>query len=130
MLSKFKNIEYRIKNIEVERSIYVLCSIFYSLFSQSQCAMCRASLQNEANKSVAEGVNDGIVYLMAIPYILVAGVFYAVWRLKQKKKKLKRNFKNAIQIHHKLVTLKGSHVKFSCNIVLNSAIRDAFSMTR
>lgn len=86
MLSKFKNIEYRIKNIEVERSIYVLFSIFYSLFSQSQCAMCRASLQNEANKAVAEGVNDGIVYLMAIPYILVAGVFYAVWRLKQKKK--------------------------------------------
>lgn len=86
MLSKFKNIEFRIKNIEVKRSIYVLCSIFYSLFSQSQCAMCRASLQNEANKSVAEGVNDGIVYLMAIPYILVAGVFYAVWRLKQKKK--------------------------------------------
>ncbi|WP_291242275.1 hypothetical protein [Flavobacterium sp.] len=51
--------------------------------------MCRASLQNEANKSVAEGVNDGIVYLMAIPYILVAGVFYAVWRLKQKKKEVK-----------------------------------------
>ena len=88
MLSKFKNIEYRIKNIEVERSIYVLFSIFYSLFSQSQCAMCRASLQNEDNKSVAEGVNDGIVYLMAIPYILVAGVFYAVWRLKQKKKEV------------------------------------------
>ena len=89
MLSKFKNIEYRIKNIEVERSIYVLFSFFYSLFSQSQCAMCRASLQNEANKAVAEGVNDGIVYLMAIPYILVAGVFYAVWRLKQKKKEVK-----------------------------------------
>lgn len=88
MLSKFINIEYRVKNIEVERCIYVLCSIFYSLFSQSQCAMCRASLQNEANKSVAEGVNDGIVYLMAIPYILVAGVFFAVWRLKQKKKEV------------------------------------------
>ena len=72
----------------MERSIYVLCSLFYSLLSQSQCAMCRASLQNEANKSVAEGVNDGIVYLMAIPYILVAGVFYAVWRLKQKKKEV------------------------------------------
>ncbi len=89
MLSKFKNIECRIKNIEAERGIYVLFSIFYSLFSQGQCAMCRASLQNEANKSVAEGVNDGIVYLMAIPYILVAGVFYAVWRLKQKKKEVK-----------------------------------------
>ncbi len=89
MLSKFKNIENRIKNIEFKRSTYVLFSIFYSLFSQSQCAMCRASLQNEANKSVAEGVNDGIVYLMAIPYVLVAGVFYAVWRLKQNKKEVK-----------------------------------------
>ena len=89
MLSKFKNIEYKVKNVGVERSIYVLFSIFYFLFSQSQCAMCRASLQNEANKSVAEGVNDGIVYLMAIPYILVAGVFFAVWRLKQKKKEVK-----------------------------------------
>jgi hypothetical protein len=89
MLSKIKKIEYRIKNLEVERSIYVLYSLFYTLFSQSQCAMCRASLQNEANKAVAEGVNDGIVYLMAIPYILVAGVFFAVWRLKQKKKEVK-----------------------------------------
>jgi hypothetical protein len=89
MLSKFKNIENSINNIEFKRSTYVLFFIFYSLFSQSQCAMCRASLQNEANKSVAEGVNDGIVYLMAIPYILVAGVFYAVWRLKQKKKEVK-----------------------------------------
>lgn len=89
MLSKFKTKEYRIQNIEIKRSIYVLFSIFYSLFSQSQCAMCRASLQNEANKAVAEGVNDGIVYLMAIPYILVAGVFFAVWRLKQKKKEVK-----------------------------------------
>jgi hypothetical protein len=89
MLSKIKSKEYRIKSIDVERGIYVLCSIFYSLFSQSQCAMCRASLQNEANKAVAEGVNDGIVYLMAIPYILVAGVFFAVWRLKQKKKEVK-----------------------------------------
>ena len=89
MLSKFKNIEYKVKNVGVERRIYVLVSIFYSLFSQSQCAMCRASLQNAANKSVAEGVNDGIVYLMAIPYILVAGVFFAVWRLKQKKKEVK-----------------------------------------
>ena len=63
--------------------------MFFSLENFAQCAMCRASLQNEANKAVAEGVNDGIVYLMAIPYILVAGVFFAVWRLKQKKKEVK-----------------------------------------
>lgn len=71
----------------------VALAVAFSLFpfvSIGQCAMCRASLQNETNKAVAEGVNDGIVYLMAIPYILVAGVFYAVWRLKQKKKEVKQ----------------------------------------
>ncbi len=89
MLSNFKNIEYRTKKKNFMRIIFFLFSFFYSLFSQGQCAMCRASLQNEANKAAAEGVNDGIVYLMAIPYILVAGVFYAVYRLKQKKKEVK-----------------------------------------
>ena len=66
--------------------VFAFAFCFLPLVSIGQCAMCRASLQNESNKAVAEGVNDGIVYLMAIPYILVAGVFYAVWRLKQKKK--------------------------------------------
>ncbi|CAM4432919.1 hypothetical protein [Flavobacterium terrigena] len=73
---------------KVSNKIIVLAFAFYLMpfASIGQCAMCRASLQNEANKAAAEGVNDGIVYLMAIPYILVAGVFYAVYRLKQKKK--------------------------------------------
>jgi len=66
--------------------VFAIAFCLLPLVSIGQCAMCRASLQNEANKAVAEGVNDGIVYLMAIPYILVAGVFYAVYRLKQKKK--------------------------------------------
>ncbi len=68
------------------RVYFLLFTCFFLLEGSAQCAMCRASLQNEANKAAAEGVNDGIVYLMAIPYILVAGVFYAVYRLKQKKK--------------------------------------------
>jgi hypothetical protein len=74
--------------LEVGSKVIVFAIAFCLLpfVSFSQCAMCRASLQNEANKATAEGVNDGIVYLMAIPYILVAAVFYAVYRLKQKKK--------------------------------------------
>lgn len=49
-------------------------------FAEAQCAMCRAALESEADNSQAEGVNNGIVYLMAIPYILVAAVFYFVYR--------------------------------------------------
>lgn len=49
-------------------------------FADAQCAMCRAALESEADNSQAEGVNNGIVYLMAIPYILVGGLFYLIYR--------------------------------------------------
>ncbi len=48
--------------------------------TRAQCAMCRAVLESEENVAIAEGVNNGIVYLMAIPYILVAVLFYFVYR--------------------------------------------------
>ena len=46
----------------------------------SQCSMCRAVLESEGNVSTAEGINNGIVYLMAVPYILVAVLFYFVYK--------------------------------------------------
>ncbi|MEM9000674.1 MAG: hypothetical protein AAGB24_10460 [Bacteroidota bacterium] len=46
----------------------------------AQCAMCRAVVESEADGSTAEGINNGIVYLMAIPYILVAALFYFAYR--------------------------------------------------
>ncbi|MEO0572313.1 MAG: hypothetical protein AAF039_11460 [Bacteroidota bacterium] len=49
-------------------------------FAEAQCAMCRAALESEADNSQAEGINNGIVYLMAIPYILVGGLFYLIYR--------------------------------------------------
>lgn len=47
---------------------------------EAQCAMCRAVVESDADGSTAEGINNGIVYLMAIPYILVAGLFYFIYR--------------------------------------------------
>lgn len=48
--------------------------------AEAQCAMCRAVLESEGNGTMAEGVNNGIVYLMAIPYVLVGVLFYFVYR--------------------------------------------------
>lgn len=53
--------------------------------SASQCSMCRAVLETEADQGQAEAINDGIVYLMAFPYILVFGVLYFVYRSFKKK---------------------------------------------
>ena len=35
-----------------------------------QCSMCKAVLESGADEKTAESLNDGIIYLMAIPYIL------------------------------------------------------------
>ena len=54
--------------------------LFIPQLSEAQCAMCRAVLESEGNTSSAEGINNGIVYLMAIPYILVGGLFYFIYK--------------------------------------------------
>ena len=66
---------------------FVILFVFSLTDAQAQCAMCRAALESEESGVQAEAVNDGIVYLMAIPYILVATIGYAVYRLKYGKKK-------------------------------------------
>lgn len=68
------------------KPVFFLCSIFYALNTHAQCAMCRASLESEGNTMKAEAVNDGIVYLMVIPYVLVGIVGIVVYRMFTKKK--------------------------------------------
>ena len=59
--------------------IFLVFSLLFFLKSNAQCAMCRAVLESEEGQSTAEGINDGIVYLMAIPYVLVGGIGYIVY---------------------------------------------------
>jgi hypothetical protein len=70
------------------RTKYFLAIILFLLAfsSNAQCAMCRAALESEGDSSKAEAINNGIVYLMAFPYIMVAIVFYVVYKMKFKKK--------------------------------------------
>ena len=65
----------------------LLFSFIFSFDMNAQCAMCRAALESEESGVQAGAVNDGIVYLMAIPYILVGAIGYAIYRLKYGKKK-------------------------------------------
>ncbi|MFK7747311.1 MAG: hypothetical protein AB8B65_02865 [Kordia sp.] len=58
--------------------------------SEAQCAMCRAVLESEENVSQAKGVNNGIVYLMAIPYILVALTGFYLYKTYSKKNTAKK----------------------------------------
>ncbi len=66
--------------------IFILFSFLFFIKSNAQCAMCRAVLESEEGQSTAEGVNDGIMYLMAVPYILVGGIGIIIyWKFFRKK---------------------------------------------
>lgn len=58
----------------------VLFTVTFFLDTNAQCAMCRAVLESEEGQTAAKGINDGIVYLMAIPYVLVAGIAFAIYK--------------------------------------------------
>tara|TARA_B110000208_G_scaffold94205_1_gene118217 strand:- start:79 stop:291 length:213 start_codon:yes stop_codon:yes gene_type:complete len=58
--------------------------LFGSVDVEAQCAMCRAVLESEEGQQTAKGINNGIVYLMAIPYVLGGAVGVAVFRMLKK----------------------------------------------
>lgn len=64
----------------MKKSISIVIFIFSAVVSHAQCAMCRAQLESMDDNSLAESVNDGIVYLMAVPYILIAVVGFLIYR--------------------------------------------------
>jgi len=50
----------------------------------AQCSMCRAVLQSEEGQQTAKGINNGILYLMALPYLLVGLVGWKVFQILKK----------------------------------------------
>jgi hypothetical protein len=59
--------------------------VFTCIVSNAQCAMCKAVVEN-GYISMAEGVNNGITYLMVFPYLLLGGLFYTLYRYKKNAK--------------------------------------------
>ena len=55
--------------------------------AEAQCSMCRAVLESDTDTSKAEGINNGIVYLMAFPYLLVGSLGFFIYRSRKKSKK-------------------------------------------
>ena len=54
--------------------------LFVSIPIEAQCAMCRAVLESEEGQNTAKGINNGIIYLMVVPYILIGGLGYFIYR--------------------------------------------------
>lgn len=73
----------------------ITLSFVFLLFTfvdvQAQCAMCRAALETEETGVPAEAVNDGIVYLMAFPYLLLLVGGMVIYKIIKKKNKAKQS---------------------------------------
>jgi hypothetical protein len=74
------------------RIILILVLVFFAKVSSfAQCAMCRASVENNVSNgetSIGAGLNTGILYLFIMPYLL-AGIIGFFWWKSAKKKKVK-----------------------------------------
>jgi len=65
-------------------SVFVVGS---QISSFAQCAMCKAVLESNmqsGEEAVGQGINEGIIYIMFVPYILLAVVGYFLYKHHQK----------------------------------------------
>ena len=64
------------------------CFVLISQNAKAQCAMCKAVVEAnlESGGSIGAGLNDGILYLMAMPYISMIVVGLIWYNLKKEPK--------------------------------------------
>ena len=65
--------------------LFIFSLLIISSDAYSQCSMCRAVLESQEVQSTAKGINNGILYLMAIPYFLVGLAGWKIYKILKKK---------------------------------------------
>ncbi len=65
--------------------VIFLLLLMISEMLTAQCAMCKAVIEG-GNEDIAEGVNNGITYLMVFPYVLVGFLGYILYRNRKQSK--------------------------------------------
>ena len=75
------------KNYKILLLVFFAVLSFLPLFSEAQCPMCKASVESNLKNggSTGKGLNNGIMYLLAAPYLAMAGIGF-LWYKKFKKK--------------------------------------------
>jgi hypothetical protein len=73
------------KNIKIFLSLIgvTLLNLLSSMESMAQCAMCRATVENnlsDGSSSIGSGLNTGILYLVSFPYLAFMIIAYFWYR--------------------------------------------------
>ncbi len=59
----------------------LLVLLFFSELAFGQCVMCKAVAEDSAAEgAVGRGINQGILYIMVIPYILLGTMGYFIYK--------------------------------------------------
>ncbi|RKS55958.1 hypothetical protein BC962_0933 [Gillisia mitskevichiae] len=72
--------------MKIKSIILLFLFTMMPILAEAQCAMCRAVLESEGSEATAKGINDGIVYLMIFPYVLIGGIGFFIYRSLRNKK--------------------------------------------
>ncbi len=75
--------------MKVKSSILFLILFTVQISSFAQCAMCRASVENNVSNgetTIGAGLNNGILYLFVMPYLMAAVIGFFWYRTAKKKK--------------------------------------------
>jgi len=74
--------------ISIKKIVLLTLLLSIKLMVYSQCAMCKAVVESDlaAGGTAGKGINEGILYLMAIPYLLLGTVGYFIYKHYKKNK--------------------------------------------
>jgi hypothetical protein len=73
-------------------ALFLIAFLLFQWDGFAQCAMCRTTVEStisNGRSNIATGLNTGILYLLAAPYLLVGAVAW-MWFRQSKKEQLAR----------------------------------------
>ncbi len=74
----------------MKRFFFIVLLLLFSFDSSAQCAMCRATVGSNLSEGrgvIGTGINFGILYLLAVPYLLVGALVFLWFRTGRKELK-------------------------------------------
>ena len=73
---------------------FILSMVLLSIDIYAQCAMCTATVESnlKSGGTTGSGLNGGIMYLLAVPYLAMAAIGI-LWYKKYRKKNVALNIK-------------------------------------
>ncbi|WP_420578107.1 hypothetical protein [Ekhidna sp.] len=75
----------------MKRIVILSISFLIPLINWAQCAMCRTQIKNNVSAgetSMAEGLNNGIMFLFFTPYVVVFAIIFLWYKYSKTNKRV------------------------------------------